>query len=124
MLDEMGRDQDPRLLRPLSRLPYPREEIQGALKTALGIAKDETLRNQLETALIFLEDFIPDHEVPQDPDENLNSWLGRKDWKNPKTRDLLAVILTKIFIEEYGDRAQQKVEEFLEERKGRYEVKQ
>lgn len=115
LLDKMGREHNPRLLRPLSGLPYPKEEIEAALTTALGIAKNETLRNRLETALLFLDDFIPDDEVPQDADENLESWLSRKDWQNPQARDLLAMTLAKIFIEEYGDKAVQKLEEFMED---------
>jgi len=113
LLDEMGREKSRKLLRPMSSLPYPRKKIEKALKTALEIAKDETLRNQLEIVLVCLEDFIPDDEVLEDPDENFKSWVSRKDWKNPKVRDLLAMTLTKHFIKEYGDNAEQKVEEFF-----------
>ncbi len=115
LLDEMGREKSGKLLRPISSLPYPKEKIEKALKTGLGVAKDETLRNLLETALVNLEDFIPDDEVPEDPDENLRAWLGRKNWEDPKTRDLLEMALTRLFIKKYGDKAEQKVQEFLED---------
>lgn len=113
LLDEMIREKSGKLLRPLSELPNPKEDIEKAHKTALEIAKDETLKNQLERALIYLEDFIPDDEVPEDPDENLKSWLSGTNWKNPKLEEILAITLIKHFIKEYGDNAKQKVQEFL-----------
>jgi len=114
LLNEMGREKKCKLLRPLSKLPYPKKKIERALKTALGIAKDETLKNQLELVLVCLEDFIPDDKVPEDPDENFKSWVGRKNWKDPKARKLLARVLNQPFIiKEYGGNAGKKAQEIL-----------
>jgi len=113
LLDEMGEEEDAKLLCPISKLPYPKTKIENALKIALGIAKDKTLKKQLEMVMVRLEDFIPDDEVPEDPDDNFKSWLSRKDWTDPKMRDFLAMILTQHFIKEYGDNAEQKVQEFI-----------
>jgi hypothetical protein len=110
----MGREKKYKLLRPLSKLPYPKKKIERALKTALGIAKDQTLKDQLELVLVCLEDFIPDVSVPEDPDENFKSWVSRKNWKDPKTSKLLARILNQPFIiKEYGDDAEKKAQEIL-----------
>jgi len=114
LLNEMGREKKCKLLRPLSKLPYPKKKIERALKTALEIAKDETLKNQLELVLVCLEDFIPDDEVPEDPDENFKSWVSRKNWKDPKASKLLARVLNQPFIiKEYGANAEKKAQEFL-----------
>ena len=103
LLDEMGREKNGKPLRPLSRLPYPKEEIEKALKAALGIAKDEYLKNQLERALVFLEDFIPDDDVPKDPDKHFALWISRKDWKNAKVREWFADTMTEIFVRKYSN---------------------
>lgn len=105
------------LLHPLSLLPHPKDKIEYALKIALGIVRNKKTRNHLETVLVFLEDFIPDDEVPEDPEENMKAWLSRRDWKSPKTRELLEMTLTKIFVEKYVENAEQKLEEFLRDRK-------
>lgn len=114
LLNEMGREKKGKLLRPLSKLPYPKKKIGRALKTALEIAKDKALKNQLELVLVCLEDFIPDDEVPEDPDENFKSWVSRKNWKDPKASKLLARVLDQPFIiKEYGGNAGKKAQEIL-----------
>jgi hypothetical protein len=114
LLNEIGREKKVKLLRPLSKLPYPKKKIERALKTALEIAKGETLKNQLELILVCLEDFIPDNKVPEDPDENFKSWVRRKNWKDPKASKLLARVLNQPFIiKEYGDNAEKKAQEIL-----------
>ena len=100
-------------LRPLSLLPHPKDKIENALKTAIGTSKDKEIRSVLETNLLFLEDFIPDNEVPKDFEENFKMWCSHKDWKNPKTREILAVTLTRLFVLKYGEDAEQKTEEFI-----------
>jgi len=71
------------------------------------------MKKLLKIVLARLEGFIPDEEVPKDPGENFKSWLSKKDWKNPDTRELLIMILTQNFIKEYGDNAGEKIQEFL-----------
>jgi hypothetical protein len=113
LLDEVGLEKDAKLLQPISRLPYPKTKIEKALKDALQIAKFKTMNKLLQMILARLEDFIPDEEVPKDPDENFKSWLGKKDWEDPEMRDFLVMVLTQNFIKEYGDNAEQKVQEFI-----------
>ncbi|MEK6690508.1 MAG: hypothetical protein AABY78_04285 [Nitrospirota bacterium] len=106
-----------RLLHPLSLLPHLKDKIDNAIKIALGIARDEETKNHLETALMALEDFIPDDEVPEKPEENMKAWLSRKDWGNPKAKELFGITLTKMFVKKYGENAEQKLEEFLQDLK-------
>jgi len=120
LLDEVEQEKGATLLQPLSRLPYPKTKIEKALKSALEIAKYKTMKKLLKMVLARLEDFIPDAEVPKDPDENFKSWLSKKDWKNPDMRDLLVMILAQNFIKEYGDNAGQKIQEFLRDLQNQY----
>jgi len=62
-------------LRPLSKLPYPKETIKQAIEKLLARSQDPEYRNHLETALFSLDDFIPDDEVPLDKEENTRKWL-------------------------------------------------
>jgi len=114
-LDMLAEERSGRLLHPLSKLPHPKEKIENALKTALGIVKSQEMRNHLETVLLALEDFVPDNEVPEDPEENMKAWIRRKDWKDPKQRNQLARILTRFFVEKYGENAEQELQAFLRE---------
>lgn len=66
------------LLHPLSKLPYPKEKIENALKTALGCVTDEYLSKAYQVALFSLEDFIPDDEVPKNREENKRAWMARR----------------------------------------------
>lgn len=120
LLDEVGQEKEAKLLQPLSRLPHPKATIEKALKDALQIAKFKTMNKLLQMILARLEDFIPDEEVPKDPDENFKSWLSRKDWNDPDTKDFLVMVLTQNFIEEYGDDAEQKVQEFIRDLQGQH----
>ena len=115
LLDEMGQEKDAKPLQPVSRLPYPKAKIEKALKNALKIAKYKPMKKLLEMVLSRLEDFIPDKEVPEDPNENFKSWLSKKDWKDSDMRDFLVMILTQNFAKEYGDNAEQKIQEFLKD---------
>lgn len=77
ILEDLHTNGDKRLLRPISELPHPKEKIERSLKTALKIAKDPALINHLKIALITLEDFVPDNEVPQNAEDNLRAWAER-----------------------------------------------
>lgn len=66
------------MLKPISKLPHPKEKIENSLKTALEITKDEKLKNNLLIALMALDDFVRDEEVPSDPMENMTAWVKRK----------------------------------------------
>ena len=120
LLDEMGQQKDSKLLQPISSLPYSKDKIEKALKDALEISKYKTMRKLLEMVLARLEDFLPDEEVPEDPDKNFRSWLSKKDWEDPDMKDFLVMILTQNFIEEYGDNAEQKAKEFLKDLQKQY----
>jgi hypothetical protein len=72
-----------RLLKPLSALPYPKTRIEEALQIAMHNARDPgTLRN-LEIALDVLKDFIPDSDVPADPEENTKAWFAHRAGQRP-----------------------------------------
>jgi hypothetical protein len=70
--------EDLRLLKPLSVLPYPKTRIEEALQVALRSARDPGIRRNLEVALDALKDFIPDTNVPADPDENAKAWFAHR----------------------------------------------
>jgi len=113
LLEKLAEEGTGKLLHPISELPYSKEKIEKALRAALTIAKEKSLRNHLETVLLRLGDFIADDEVPDDPEENLRLWLRSRVWKNSKVAELFARTLTQHFVKEYGDKEEQKVEEFL-----------
>jgi len=62
------------LLHPASKLPYPKKKIKEALKKALGEIKDEQIKTALLIALITLEEFIPDNEIPKDREEEIRKY--------------------------------------------------
>ncbi len=62
-------------LRPLSKLPYPKETIRQAIEKLLARSQDPEYRNLLKTVLLALDDFVPDEEVPLDKEENRRKWL-------------------------------------------------
>lgn len=72
------------MLKPVSKLPHPKEKIEDALKAALKITKDEKLKNDLLIALTALDDFVRDEEVPSDPIENMAAWAKRRGIKERK----------------------------------------
>ncbi|MBI2623724.1 MAG: hypothetical protein HYW65_04120 [Candidatus Liptonbacteria bacterium] len=76
-LEDLHANEDKRLLHPISGLPHSKEQIEKALKAALKIAKDSALVNHLKIALITLEDFVPDNEVPQNIEDNLRAWAEK-----------------------------------------------
>jgi hypothetical protein len=119
VLEKRGEEYPNRLLFPLSALPHPKAEIESALNRALEVAKDENITTHLETALVSLGDFLPNNEIPDDPDEDFELWLSRKDWKDPKTIKHFASVLSRVFIEKYGDDAEQKIDKFFEDLKNR-----
>jgi hypothetical protein len=75
--------EDPRLLRPLSALPYPKTRIEEALQVAMRNASDPGIRRNLDTALEALKDFIPDRDVPTDPEENAKAWFAHRAGQRP-----------------------------------------
>ena len=62
------------LLHPASKLPYPKKKIKEALKKALGKIKDQQIKTALLIALITLEEFIPDNEIPKDREEEIRKY--------------------------------------------------
>lgn len=66
---------NPRLLRPISLLPYPKDTIKQAIETALKQAQDPDMRESLQVALEALHDFVPDEKVPQNCEEDVKAWL-------------------------------------------------
>lgn len=65
-------------VRPESMLPYPKPVIEKALQTALSTLSDAESQRALQTALSELDAFIPDHEVPQDPNERAIEYIRRR----------------------------------------------
>lgn len=68
----------PAQVRPESTLPYPKQVIREALKTALSTLSDAESRRALQTGLSELDAFVPDHEVPQDPNERALEYIRRR----------------------------------------------
>jgi hypothetical protein len=66
----------PRLLRPVSILPYPKTKIEEALQIATRSARDPEVLRWLDVALQALQDFIPDEDVPADRIENMRHGLS------------------------------------------------
>jgi len=75
--------EDARFLKPLSALPYPKTRIEEALQIAMRNAQDPGIRRNLETALDALKDFIPDENVPADPEENAKAWVVHRAGRRP-----------------------------------------
>ena len=75
--------EDARFLKPLSALPYPKTRIEEALKIAMRNARDPAIRQNLEKALDALKDFIPDENVPADPNENAKAWFVHRSGQRP-----------------------------------------
>ncbi len=51
---------------PMSLLPYPKEDISAALIRSIELTTDDVMKEALKVGLLFLDDFIPDEEVPAD----------------------------------------------------------
>ncbi len=64
-------------VRPESELPYSKPTIEKALQTALSTLSDAESQRALQAALSELDTFIPDHEVPQDPNERAIEYIRR-----------------------------------------------
>ncbi len=62
-------------LRPLSKLPYPKETIRQAIEKLLPMTQNPEYKKSLRVSLSFLDDFVPDEEVPPDKEENTRKWL-------------------------------------------------
>ena len=54
------------MLVPMSLLPYPKEDIRAALIRSIELTTDDVMKEALKVGLLFLDDFIPDEEVPAD----------------------------------------------------------
>jgi len=67
----------PSQVRPESMLPYPKPVIEKALQTALSTLSDAESQRALRVALSELDTFIPDHQVPQDPNERAIEYIRR-----------------------------------------------
>jgi hypothetical protein len=64
-------------VRPESSLPYPKHVIAEALRAALSAISDTASQRALQIGLSELDGFVPDREVPGDPDERATEWLRR-----------------------------------------------
>lgn len=67
-------------IQPISRLPHPKEKIEHAFRIALGVAKDEKMREHLRHCLLALDDFVPDEEVSRmraNPGARFEVWIKR-----------------------------------------------
>lgn len=64
-------------VRPESMLPYPKPMIEKALQTALSTLSDAESQHALRAALSELDAFIPDQQVPQDPNERSREYIRR-----------------------------------------------
>lgn len=64
-------------VRPESMLPYPKPVIEEALQTALSTLLDAESQHSLRVALSELDAFIPDHQVPKDPNERAIEYIRR-----------------------------------------------
>lgn len=69
--------EDARPLKPLSTLPYPKTKIEEALQIALQNARDPEILQTLESVRDALRYFIPDENIPTDPEEYLKTWVMR-----------------------------------------------
>jgi hypothetical protein len=65
-------------VRPESMLPYPKPVIENALRTALSALTDSASQQALRTALSELDTFIPDQQVPRDPEERAIEYIRRR----------------------------------------------
>ncbi len=54
------------MLVPMSLLPYPKEDIRGAVIRSIELTTDDVMKEALKVGLLVLDDFIPDEEVPAD----------------------------------------------------------
>jgi hypothetical protein len=54
------------MLVPMSLLPYPKEDIRAALIRSIELTTDDVMKEALKVGLLFLDDYIPDEEVPAD----------------------------------------------------------
>lgn len=66
------------ILHPISMLPHPKEDIEAAIKQALGVVQDANLKNMLLGALLGLRRFVPEHEITEDSDKDSLKLLGIK----------------------------------------------
>lgn len=80
IVGEYGRvlTETPGPMRPISKLPFPKETIRTAIETLLAQSRDPEYRNHLKTVLFALGDFVPDEEVPVDKEENSRKWMMRR----------------------------------------------
>lgn len=62
-------------LRPLSKLPYPKETIRKAFEKLLAQTKSPYYKSMFQTGLFALDDFIPDEEIPLNEEENIRKWM-------------------------------------------------
>jgi hypothetical protein len=67
-------------IQPISRLPHPKEKIEHAFRIALGVTKDEKMREHLRYCLLALDDFVPDEKVlgmRANPGARFEVWIKR-----------------------------------------------
>jgi len=70
-------------LYPVSELLDPKETIRQSIENLLKLVQDPNYRNDLEMGLFLLNNFIPDEEVPNDPEENRRKWIMLRFGHNP-----------------------------------------
>lgn len=77
-----------KIYRPISILPHPKENIENALNTALGIAKDEQMIKHLKGGKVALRTFIPENEVEW---ANRDSIIPCESCEKPIPKDTKAI---------------------------------
>jgi len=70
-------------LYPISELLDTKETIRQSIENLLMLVQDPNYKNDLEIGLFFLDNFIPDEEVPADPEENRRKWVILRFGHNP-----------------------------------------
>ena len=79
LLERLGSQSNSQMLQPESLLRHPKEEIRNALQNSITATKDKNMKASLRACLSFLDDFVPDAEVPSDSSENIVAWAERRE---------------------------------------------
>jgi len=71
---ECSPDPLPCLLQPEWVLPHPKDTIEKALRTALGIARNRRIRRNLTADLELLKNYVSPDAIPLDTLEHIDAW--------------------------------------------------
>lgn len=78
VLQRVSTSATPRGLQPLSWLPYAKETIAAALKRTMPTLTEPEIRDQMAQALVLLEDFVPDGDIPLDKEMRTAGSVARR----------------------------------------------